>query len=583
MAGRVLRVVVPGLLVGLVAAAAWLAFTGARAVAAVRDLQVAVDDFRGALGDRDLEAATPAAEAAADAAARADAALGGPVWGALAAIPYLGDTADAARVTAAAVATAAEGLGPLLDAADVFDPASLYADGRVDVEAIEAAQPSLGEAARAVSGAAAQIEAAPNAGSGAWVVAAVDERRGEAQELLGEAADALGTAQAAVSVLPGLLGADGERTWFVALQTPSEARGTGGLVGNYVILGANDGRLELRRVGSNSDFETLSALPDLGVGFVDRYGQDPRLFANSNLSPHFPSAAQLWRQFVAETFGEDVDVVVGTDVVALGALVGAAGPLTLPDGRVLDAQAAVDFGLTGVYADYPDDAEREAFQEAVATELFTALTAGTIPADALVDAVTAIVRDSRLRLWSAVETEQRQLLALPTAGSLAAPPGPTAVAVVINASGSKLDAYLDRSLRYEVGRCPVDGRVRSTVVVTLTSAIPPDAVLSDYVVAGAARGPDGPISRTQLQVHLPVEAAVVGITVDGVQRPFTAFREQGRPGALLELDLPPRQPVVVRLDVEEPASQAPATVPVQPLARDATVETTDVGCAPTPT
>jgi hypothetical protein len=84
-------------------------------------------------------------------------------------------------------------------------------------------------------------------------------------------------------------------------------------------------------------------------------------------------------------------------------------------------------------------------------------------------------------------------------------------------------------------------------------------------------------------VHLPVDAAVVGITVDGVQRPFTAFREQGRPAALLELDLPPRQPMVVRFDVEEPASQAPATVPVQRLARDATVETTDVGCAPTPT
>jgi hypothetical protein len=579
---RAVKIAIPVALVALVAAGVWLVFTGTRALAAVRDLRAAVDNVKIAVDDTDLPGLEQAARDAQDAATRADDALDDPLWAAVAAIPYVGDSAEVARVTAAALATAADGLTPLLDAADVLDPASLFANDRIDVDRLQAAQEPLAQAAAAVGQAAEQIATAPAAEDGAWVPASLDTQRAEAADQLDEAAETLTTASAAAEVMPALLGAEGPRTWFVALQSPSEARGTGGLVGNHVILTADDGRLSLVRVGGNADFETLSVMPDFGPDFDARYGQQPRLFANSNLSPHLPYAAQLWAQFDAESFGESVDVVVGSDVVALGYLVRATGPITLPDGRTIGPDDAVEFGLTGIYSAYPDDDERNAFQELAAESIFAAVTTGDAAGPELVDAVAAMIRDNRLTLWSPDPTEQQALLELPTSGSIAGSPGPYAHPVIINGSGSKLDAFLDRSIRYGVGRCPVDGQVRSNVEVTLTSDLP-ESGLTDYQIGQAERGPDGPISRTQLQVHLSEGAFVNGVTVDGERVAHVSFQEQGRPAALVQVDLPPRRPVTIALDVSEPDSGLPAVVGVQPLARPPTVEVVDVECgAPSP-
>lgn len=209
------------------------------------------------------------------------------------------------------------------------------------------------------------------------------------------------------------------------------------------------------------------------------------------------------------------------------------------------------------------------------------MTTGDAAGPELVEAVAAMIRDNRLTLLSPDPTEQKTLLELPTSGSLAASPGPYAHPVIINGSGSKLDAFLDRSVRYSVGRCPVDGQVRSTIEVTLTSDLP-ESGLTDYQLGQAQRGSDGPISRAQLQVHLSEGAFVNGVTVDGQRVAHVSFQEQGRPAALVQVDLPPRRPVTIALDVSESASELPALVGVQPLARPPTVEIVDVECGASP-
>ncbi len=254
--GRVLRVVVPLALIVVVGAGLWMAFTGSRALAAVDDLQAAADDVQVAIDVTDVPALRSAAADAQDAALRADDALDGPGWGLVAAIPYVGDTPEVARVTASALATAADGLTPLLEVSDVLDPASLYSDGRIAVDEIRAAAGPLSLASADLDAAAAEIATAPTAADGAWVPASLDAQRADATDQLTEAATALDTAAAAADVLPALLGADGPRRWFVGLQTPAEARGTGGLPGNFVVLRADDGQLILGRTGSNTDFDS---------------------------------------------------------------------------------------------------------------------------------------------------------------------------------------------------------------------------------------------------------------------------------------------------------------------------------------
>ena len=227
---------------------------------------------------------------------------------------------------------------------------------------------------------------------------------------------------------------------------------------------------------------------------------------------------------------------MGTDVVALGSLIHATGPVTLPNGRTLTADEAVEFALLGVYEEFPNNAEREAFQEQVATAVFSAVTEGDVAGPALVRAISDMIGENRLQLWSSLESEQESLMQLPTSGSVAAQDGPYVYPVLINATASKLDSFIDRSIRYEVGRCDLADRVQSRLQMTVTSDIPRNAELPDYVIAQAEMTPAGPVSVTQVQIHLSPDAAVDDVRVDGEPVSPYAFREQGRPALLLTLE-----------------------------------------------
>jgi hypothetical protein len=420
----------------------------------------------------------------------------------------------------------------------------------------------------------------------------VDERRAALEDRLAALAGDLADAEAAVRVLPGLLGAERPRLWFVGLQSPAEARGTGGVVGTHVYLAADDGRLRLLGTGSNSAFAPLDQLPaSFPPEFESRYGQDPRLFVNSNLSPHFPFAATLWQAFSAQVRPRPVEVAAALDVVSLGQLVTATGPVTLPDGRRLTPQRAVAFGLSGVYTAYPDPAVRERYQERVARAIFGALTGPDVDGAALVRAVATIVAERRFLLWSADEAEQARIDALPVAHRLTppadAPDAPYAAVVVNNIGASKLDAFLERDVEYRVGRCPDNaGRVSSQVAVTLTSAIPRGADLEPYVVAGTADGPGGPRSLTQVQVHLAPGAVATEVRLDGEPVGAFPFVEEGRPSVALDVLLRPRRPTTVTVAVREAMSDEPAQAPAQPLARPGTTRIVDEPCpaaSPQPT
>jgi hypothetical protein len=580
--GRVLRVVVPLALVVIVGLGVWMAFSGSRALAAVDDLETAVDDVRQAVDDTDLPALQSAAADAQDAARRANGALDGPVWAAAAAIPYVGDTPDVARTTAAALATAADALTPLLEVSDVLDPASLFQDGRVDVDALRDAAGPLAQASTDLTSAAEQIATAPTRADGAWVPARLDSQRMQAQEQLVEAADALSTATAAAEVLPALLGADGPRTWFVGLQTPAEARGTGGLAGNYVVLRANDGRLSLRTTGSNTDFDTLPAVPEspeLADDFVARYGDDVRLFTNSNTSPHFPAAATLWTDFYADTLGRKADVLAALDVGALGVLAASAGPLTLLDGTVLAPDEVVPFFLAGVYEAFPNRNERKRVQEAVAESIFDAVTAGEVDPAALLRGLGTLAGEGRLLVWSPEEDEAEHLRTLGTTGALGTGRAHDVYPVVINASGSKLDTYLDREVRYRVGRCETDGRVASEVEIVLTSDLPDPLEVDPFVLGLSTGPPNAPVQPTQVQLHTSPGTTIAQTRVDGEPVSAFTFTEQSRPSAVVQVTLPPRTPMSITFTLDEPADEAAGRVQVQPLARDMTVAVDDVPCA----
>ena len=140
-----------------------------------------------------------------------------------------------------------------------------------------------------------------------------------------------------------------------------------------------------------------------------------------------------------------------------------------------------------------------------------------------------------------------------------------------------MDAFLERSLTYEVGRClNTDERVKSTVTVELENAIALGERPPEYMRSGIGR--DGTTNVILAQFHLPNGADIEKVTVTGKSVSWFPFTESGRPSAMVDVTLPPREPVSVAVRFTEPASDKAADVAVQPLATDQPTQAMDAGC-----
>lgn len=535
---------------------------------AARDSLVAARD---AVGDSQPAQAKTFITAASESAEAASSRVNGPLWDVAAAIPGLGDTPQAAQAIATSLDQALSALRPLTDQLDVLDPSALISDkGRIDVAALETAVPAMKEAQPGLDAAVATMADAP---TGGLMLPQVNSAATEFTEQLASLQSSLNTAVRFGEIAGPLLGADGEKRYFVGILNPNEARGTGGFLGSYVILSANDGKISVDEVGSNTDLPNLDKLPPgLGKDFVTRYGDDPILIGNMNLSPHFPSTAKIWLASWQKKTGERLDGAIAADVVALGDVVQASGQtVSLPDGGSISGDQLAQFAIKGIYEKYPTSAqadERKAYQEAITTSAASILTQAPSP-EAMAEALGQGLSDDRVVVWSADRKVERQLVNAGVGGSLAVGDGHNVQFVALNGSGSKLDAFLQRSLTYEVGRCvDGDGQVKSSVTVDLTSDIPLGERPPEYMVSLAKEGPTGPINVVLAQMHLPNGAEIDEVKVNGKSMGYAAFDEQGRPSVVLSVTLPPREQKELTFDFWEKASDGPGEVAIQPLGSD---------------
>ena len=129
--------------------------------------------------------------------------------------------------------------------------------------------------------------------------------------------------------------------YFVAFQNEAEARGTGGLPGAFAILRADHGKLSFER------FETDNTLGRCRPGSTSATTttrstarrRATSLYINSNVSPHFPYAAQIWIAMWKKFSGQRLDGAFAVDPTALSYLLAVTGPARLPDGTTVSARA----------------------------------------------------------------------------------------------------------------------------------------------------------------------------------------------------------------------------------------------------
>ena len=181
-------------------------------------------------------------------------------------------------------------------------------------------------------------------------------------------------------------------------------------------------------------------------------------------------------------------------------------------------------------------------------------------------------------IWSRNPDVEKQIVEAGVGGSLAVEDGHNLQFVVLDASGSKLDAFLQRSLTYEVGRCPnKNGRVTSSVTLELMTDVPLGERPPAYMLSLARSGPTGPIHDLLAQFHLPNGAEVETVRINGKETSSFQFEEQGRPAAAVGVTCP-REKVQLEIVFTEPSTDGLGTVTIQRLADEPVTQTMDLAC-----
>lgn len=546
----------------LLALGGWAAYD---AVQGARSLERAADGVRGVRDVQEPAVLVDGLRAAGVHTADARQHLDNPLLGLAVHLPRVGEPLEVARGLARATDLAVRGGAlPMLDVAgrDVAERL-VKPDGAVDLDLLgRLAQPASG-AASALQAAADELTGLPrNTG-----VQRLDTARAEVAAELGDLRPVVQELSLAARLLPDLLGQEETKRYLVVPQNLAEPRGTGGLVGGYTLLEARGGKLRVAGSAPNTVLfgqRVQGEALDLDEEFDAHYGVNGALkgWVNSNLSPHFPYAGQLWTTLWEAPGRPVLDGVLAVDPVVLSSLLTVTGPVALPDGTQVTGQNVVDLTLRDVYARFPDDDQvRNAYLQGVSGAVASRLTSGVGASRALIEALADSARERRLLFWAADERVREQLGDRSLAGQL--PRGRALGDVVVDAAGSKLGYYLDRELTYRVGCADRRGRVS----VTLTNGAPASG-LPEYVTPTQFRqGNPAGTAINLVWLYAPQGSTLGELRIDGRPTPYRQGTERGLRWLEAVSTIQPGQSQTVEVDFEDPSGEGRVQTIDQPLVR----------------
>lgn len=513
---------------GLVAASvvasvlAVLAAVGART--SVDDGVTAARDGLGAVERADRTAAVARFGQAASAFAKADASIG--AWWArpALAVPIVGQHAKALR-TLAGVGADLAAVGAR--AARQADPSTLrLTDGAFDLKALARVQEPLEAAMASLVRSGKGLDDARSP----WLIEPVADRVKQLGDRVRSASGSTRTAVLALRNAPALLGADGPRRYFLAVQTPAEARASGGLIGNWGELVATDGKISLGRFGRIQELNTAGNPATRRItgpaDYVRRYsGFSPNVYWQTvTMSPDFPSVAQVIEELYPQSAGAPVDGVISLDPAAFAALLRLIGPVPVEgSAEMLSADNAERVLLHEQYVLFGEttEADRVDFLDAATRTVFARLTTTTLPAPrAVADALAPAVAGRHLQLASTHPAEQRFFERIGASGSVPPLRGDSLGVVTQNFNGNKIDWFLRRSYTYDAAYDPGSGTVSATLEVRLRNDAPADGLPRAVIGYGGFDAPGQPQTAfgenlMLLSVYSPLELR--GMTIDDGQ------------------------------------------------------------------
>lgn len=547
----------------------WVAVGAFQAKSNLERARDSAQSAKDALLDGDTDGASAAADEALDAANSAREATHSVAWNIVSAVPWLGSPFKSGQqVTDVVLGLAADILRPAADVGLTISPDRLYQDGRVDVDLLRSQESELAE----LSTSARRLNGEAGAITDPRYVSLLSNARSQLQTQIAGVTSIIENTALAARLAPSMMGADGPRSYFMGFQTNAEARGTGGLLGGFGILRFDDGVADVDTLASNNDLEGAVAPIDLGAEFDQQYAYAEPFadFRNSNLSPHFPYAAQIWKTMWQERTGQEVDGVIAIDPVALSYILGAIGPVTMPDGEIISRENVVELTESTAYLRFPDDqAARKEYLQDIANAVVIKMTGSVNSPRRLLDALGKAVSERRIAVWSSTPDEQEILEETSLAHVLPSDDAPFASVVINNLGGNKLDYYLRTQIEYAADECHSDTR-SSTVNVTLTNTVPDDP-LPDYVAAAAGLSPELLIrvprgtNIASVRLFATTGAELSGVILNGERVPAILNTERGHPVFEVQVIIPPGQSAEISYQMSEPTVPGRPRVLSQPL------------------
>lgn len=397
--------------------------------------------------------------------------LGGDVWSV---IPVAGTAVDDVRLLVDALddATSVAEIGVDLYPSVAGKQATLFEDERLDLPTLARVTSAVREAGGHLIDADESLDEV--SGSTPLIGGVIAAKRDQAAAEVSPMVDAYSGLEPMLDDLPSVFGAEGERSYLVAMLNPAELRYSGGATLAFAPMTWQGGTLEL---GESID---LSANPRLynQIRWPKVRGNtfhDPGFLRmrNATIAPSWSvSGEELLRAWHRAT-GVDYDGVLAVDVVTLARLFSLTGPVDVPGYGELTGDNLVKT-LIGSYDQYyPDPSVQDEFS------------AGLIPAfkDKLFEGgdyvakgrVLAQAADGRhLATYFRDEDVQEGFTALGLEGDLAEPSGDYLGVFTQNTNGSKVDYWQRRSVTDRI-TLAADGTARHRLEVVVHNDTPPYA------------------------------------------------------------------------------------------------------------
>ena len=426
-------------------------------------------------------------------------------------------------------------------------------DGRIDVERIAALREPVAQTRSSIAEALDTLRAV----DGPWTARPLRRKVDSLRTELLQARTTTDHAAGILAVVPEFLGVNGPRRYLIVVPTPAEARGSGGLIGNYGEITAENGRLRLSRFGRTIELNTNGVPPELRVlrarpDYVRRYTpfQVSQLWQNVTLSPDFPSSAEAMASLYPQSGGTEIDGVISADPFALAAILRLTGPIIVAGWpEAITAENAPTVLLHDWYSQLSEDRnpERIDLQGRVAAEAWSRLFAAPVPPLATLGATLGDAAKARhLQLWANRPEEQSFFRRIGVDGSMAPLTSDGFAAITNNAGANKIEWYLHRSITYDAQVNLSTGAVNAIATVEMRNDAPPTG--DARYVTGNGAIPPAPEGTSVQYVSLYSPLELRSASFDGVPLSVTRDTELGRNVYSGWIRIPPRASGTVRAE-----------------------------------